>query len=315
MQNNHIIFLYHLIQLKSKFMKIAHINNTSGVASRLALKQISKGYKSDVFVFNRIAYQQFGGIKFNYSSPFSRWKFFNLIKSYDVWHYHYPYGSLKSKLEKKHHDKIFIKHYHGSDLRGKFENDFCFVSTPDLLQFAPNGVWIPIPVDIDKLETISETAKIPLFDKKPLKIAHYPYYKIRSHEDNYREGLLHAKEHLGCEIINIINLKHDDALKLLSECDIVIGKIMPEMGWFSTFELEGMFFGKPVIAYISDDLYNQFHPPVYKTTKITFKQDLETFLTNPSELERLSLLGKTYVREFHSIDKISEKIEKYYNKM
>ncbi len=296
-------------------MKIAHINNTSGVASRLASKQISKGFKSDVFVFNRVAYEQFGGIKFNYSSPFSRWKFFKLIKSYDIWHYHYPYGSLKSKLEKNHQDKIFIKHYHGSDLRGKFENDFCFVSTPDLLKFAPNGIWIPIPIDTDKLETISRNLKTPFFDKKPLRIAHYPYYKIRSHDDNYSEALLHAKENLHCEIVDIINLKHDNALKLISECDVVIGKIMPEMGWFSTFELEGMFFGKPVIAYISNDLYDKFQPPVFRTTKITFKEDLETFLTNFSELTRLSQLGKKYVKEYHSIDKISDKIEKYYHKM
>lgn len=294
-------------------MKIAHINNIAGVASRLSSKQLSRGHKSDVFVFNKTAYNQFGGIKFNYSSPFSRWKFFNLLKSYDVWHYHYPYGSLKANLEKKSSNKIFIKHYHGSDLRGKYENDFCFVSTPDLLQFAPNGVWIPTPIDIDKLQTISNETENS-FDKKPLKIAHYPYYKskTRDHEDNYTEALSHAKKVLGCEIVYIINLKHDDALRIISQCDVVVGKVMPEMGWFSAFELEGMFFGKPVIAYISNDLYDKFRPPVYQTTKSTFKQDLISLLTNPSEMTRLSNLGRPYVKEYHAVDKIADTVEKYY---
>ena len=53
-------------------MRIAHINNTSGVASIIAEQQKTEGH-DEVFVFNKIIYRQFGGKKFNYYSPISRY--------------------------------------------------------------------------------------------------------------------------------------------------------------------------------------------------------------------------------------------------
>ena len=43
-------------------------------------------------------------------------------------------------------------------------------------------------------------------------------------------------------------MPHLLALNKMSECDIIIGKILPNIGWFGKFELEGMALGKPVIA-------------------------------------------------------------------
>jgi hypothetical protein len=77
-------------------MKIAHINNISGIGSDLSQAQILQGHLSDVYVFNPKIYNQFGGTMINYRSPFSRWKVFRKLKEYDIWHYHYPYGSLKA---------------------------------------------------------------------------------------------------------------------------------------------------------------------------------------------------------------------------
>lgn len=110
-------------------MKIAHINNTSGIASIVAEQQRREGHEVDVFVFNDRIFKQFGGSKLNYWSPLDRWKLFRILKRYDVWHYHYPYGSLKRSLEKRNTDKVYLKHYHGNDLRGRREEDFCLVST------------------------------------------------------------------------------------------------------------------------------------------------------------------------------------------
>ena len=33
---------------------------------------------------------------------------------------------------------------------------FCLVSTPDLLQYAPNGKWLPNAIDVDKIKLISK---------------------------------------------------------------------------------------------------------------------------------------------------------------
>jgi hypothetical protein len=79
-------------------------------------------------------YKQFGGNKFNYYLSLSRWRFFKKLKEYeDIFYYHYPYGSLKRSLEKQNQGKLYLKYHHSEDLRGRHDDGFCLVSTPDLL--------------------------------------------------------------------------------------------------------------------------------------------------------------------------------------
>lgn len=296
-------------------MKIAHINNISGVASIIAEQQRKQGYKADVYVFNNTIYNQFGGIKYYYKSPISRWNLFRKLKEYDIWHYHYPYGSLKSNLEKRNKNKVYLKHYHGDDLRGKHEDDFCLVSTPDLLQYAPNGKWLPNAIDIDEAESIS-SRKNQQKNSSIIRVAHYPHYKkMYNFNDYYTDALTTLQNEKRCEIIRLLHLSHVQTLETIAMCDIVIGKILPNIGWFGKFELEGMALGKPVIAYVSDELYEKYKPPVCRTTKDTFKEDLESLIEDDIERIRLAKEGRNYVKEYHSAEGISKSVQECYEKL
>ena len=88
-------------------------------------------------------------------------------------------------------------------------------------------------------------------NKTPI-VAHYPFYKHYSGADFYSHALSILQRDKTCITIEILNLSHSDTLRILAKCDIVVGKILPEIGWFGKFELEGMALGKPVIAYVSD---------------------------------------------------------------
>jgi glycosyltransferase involved in cell wall biosynthesis len=298
-------------------MKIAHINNTSGIASSIAKEQRREGHQVDVFVFNDVIFSQFGGSKLNYWSPLDRWKLFRNLRGYDVWHYHYPYGSLKRNLEKRKADKIYLKHYHGNDLRGLQEEDFCLVSTPDLLKYAPKGIWLPTPIDLKEIsatrEELASSNKKETQQNKILKVAHYPYYKNYSSLDSYSGALSSLQKEDKCEIINILNQSHSQALRIVASSDVIIGKILPNVGWFGKFELEGMALGKPVIAYVSEELYERYKPPIYRTTKDTFKRDLETFVEDRFERERLSHEGPRYVQNNHSLESVVEKVMTWYH--
>jgi hypothetical protein len=297
-------------------MKIAHINNISGIASTLAEEQKRHGHNVNIFVFNNIIHSQFGGIMINYKSPFARLKLFKKLKEYEVWHYHYPYGSLKRSLEKRNKEKVYLKHYHGGDLRGKYDNGFCLVSTPDLLQYAPNGKWLPTPIDIVEIEeSISSWIKNKAEGQKSkpvIRIAHYPYYKNFSSTDYYTNTLTKLQNEKKCEIVEILRLPHIQALQAISTCDILIGKILPDVGWYGKFELEGMAMGKPVITYVSDNLYEKYKPPVCRTTQDSFKQDLESLLEDDSERERLGREGSDYVKKYHSIESVAKIVQGCY---
>ena len=110
-------------------------------------------------------------------------------------------------------------------------------------------------------------------------------------------------------------MPHLLALNKMSECDIIIGKILPNTGWFGKFELEGMALGKPVIAYVSDNLFEKYNPPIYRTSKDTFKYDLEFLIENEAERLRLGREGEVFVRKYHSIDTALKIIEESYKKV
>ncbi len=301
-------------------MRIAHINNISGVPSTIAENQKKQGHSVDVFVFNDIIHKQFGGTKVNYRSPIAQWKLFKkLKKDYDVWHYHYPYGSLKNNLERRNQGKMYLKHYHGDDIRGKHDNDFCLVSTPDLLQYAPNGRWLPNPIDTPLIEKIVDAKGESTIDPKKnnngkARVAHYPFYK-NSHSpdsDYYTTALNKLQKENKCEKVEIINLSHIQALQAMHSSDIIVGKILPKVGWFGRFELEGMALGKPVITYVSDYLYEKYKPPIYRTTKDTFMQDLESLVADDAEKNRLAIEGQGYVKKHHSIESIIKTVNECY---
>jgi hypothetical protein len=295
-------------------LRIAHVNNTAGIASILSRHQQSLGNVADVFVFNRYLYRQFGGIKVNYYFPLSRWKFFNKLKAYDVWHYHYPYGSLRSGLEKRKENRTYLKHYHGDDLRGKHDSDFCLVSTPDLLEFAPNGEWFPIPLDLEHLVYGPQEFDGLDSSKKPI-IAHYPHYRLyQKYEDLYSSTLQHLQKEGKCEIVTIFAIPRSEVLKILSSCDLVVGKILPKIGWFGKFELESMALGKPVVAYVRSDLFQRYKPPIYNTTKDTFKSDLESILSNIEEQRKLSREGRLYVEKYHSANNLLRQLDRAYSR-
>jgi hypothetical protein len=312
-------------------VNIAHIGGTSGVPISLANEQLRQGHKAKVFVFSPLAHEQFGGtfVDFNkvsiwkgkiHMNPFYFWhrfKFFQAIKEFDIWHYHAPYGKLKEKLEQEKKGRRYIKHYHGTDLRHKYDEDFCLVSTPDLLQFARNAVWLPNPLDLDFLSRFRDNNKREN-DRKIMRLAHYSFYKNRGHNsgyDYYVDALNHV-QHSGKSImIEIYNLPYPKAIEKHSVCDITIGKIVPDIGWMGRFELEGMALGKPVICYILDELYDKYKPPVFRTTRETFKHDLEYLIEDETTRRRLAKEGPEYVQKNHDVKAIVERLEDYYKKL
>ena len=183
-------------------MKIAHINNTAGVPITLAEEQRRNGHTTDVFVFSKTVCNLFGGNFINYRSPISRWKLFKKLQEYELWHYHYPYGSLKKNLEKRNRDKIYLKHYHGGDLRqiGK-EYDFCLVATPDLLERAPNGNWLPTALNLDYYRKYKQQTENDI-----IQLIHYPAYKLQpSVPDYYSQVLTELKNQQKCRVITTLN--------------------------------------------------------------------------------------------------------------
>ena len=118
----------------------------------LAKEQRRRGHDADQIAFPP-DYSLLGRLK----------KFLVLCKripAYDRVHFHFstglPFG-LDLPLWRALGKEI-IMHYHGSDIRGKgvpiltkLLASKIYVSTPDLLEFAPGATWQPAPIDLSAL--------------------------------------------------------------------------------------------------------------------------------------------------------------------
>jgi hypothetical protein len=295
-------------------LKIAHVNNTAGIASIMSAEQEKMGHTSTIYVFDRTTYHLFGGKKIDYKFPISKWMFFNSLKKYDIWHYHYPYGKLKVELEKRKRGRVLIKHYHGDDLRGREELDHCFVSTPDLVKWAPNATWLPNPINIDEIELRYPNKERILKQKEGtlLKVGYYPFFKYYPGQDFIRKALFDLSEKKKIIPVEIFDLNHSDALIRINECDIIVGKILPDIGWYGQFEVESIVLRKPVMCYISDELYCRYTPPVYRTSKDTFGADLVGLIEDVDTRETLALEGINYIKKYHDIGKVMSMVQESY---
>jgi glycosyltransferase involved in cell wall biosynthesis len=102
-------------------------------------------------------------------------------------------------------------------------------------------------------------------------------------------------------------------LATISTCDIVVGKILPSIGWIGKFDLEAMALGKPVIGFVSDELYEKYKPPLYRTTKESFWADLEALLEDKNERDRLAVEGPAHIQENYNVQDIVKTLQTYYD--
>jgi hypothetical protein len=106
-----------------------------------------------------------------YNCNWFKWFLICLIKprKYDIIHVH-SYDKIIPFLKLLYPGKKIIIHYHGTLIRGNWSKhrllfklaDKIIVSTPDLLEGAPQGVeYLPNPIDYDLIDNISPNVKIP----------------------------------------------------------------------------------------------------------------------------------------------------------
>ncbi|MEM1547070.1 MAG: hypothetical protein QW775_07400 [Ignisphaera sp.] len=283
-------------------MKILHVNNIAGVASTISHELRNRGIISDVLIFDENPYS------FPYDYKITGNRFMKLLKTmlkgfkYDIIHWHYPKQrktiSIYSKI------KPVIKHYHGTDLRGKFEEAFCIVSTPDLLEYAPNSIYIPNPVDIEKIKPVYRT-------KNPKPIITY-YCSAISKIEIVKE----AKSKIGdkYQFIELKGYRHEDALNLLANSDLFID--IRSNSWYGVTSIEAMALGKPVIGDIKDEFRMEYNPPIiqynyYKNLTNTINE----ILNNENLRIKYAINSRNYIEKTHNIKTVINELIKIYSKL
>lgn len=291
-------------------MRFLHIGyNICGIPSSLARVQKLTGHEASVVTFIPE-----GGHPSNIElitwNPFIRIAVLWALKNkFDVFHFHCitcTKSGIDLLLWKLLGKKIII-HYHGSEIRNKKQpwfhkyTDATFVSTPDLLEFAPTGKWLPNPIFLDDYpEKSMETANI---------ITHAPTNPeikgtkfLQNVMPKIQKSIQNAKLNL------VTDIPYQEAIEKYRMSTIMVDQL--RIGWYGMVALEAMAMKIPVICYIRQDLKKYIPPfPPLKYTDINMLEaDVIELLQNTEECDKLSIAGYNYVKYVHDPIRISNLI-------
>jgi len=216
-------------------------------------------------------------------------------RNYDIVHWHYP--RQRRTIDVYSRFKSVLKHYHGTDLRGKREENFCVVAMPELLDYAPNGWYLPHPINVEEIEPIYETG-----NKMPMVC----WYRSMLTKVDIVEKALKDLEGR-CIFLELKGYKHEEALNTIAKSDIFID--IRTNGWYGLSTAEAMAYGKPVIGYIREDFAKKYNPPITTyTANEELTKTLDTFLSDPNLKVKIGKACRHYAEIAHNVKNVVDKL-------
>lgn len=304
-------------------LKILHIGNIAGIATALAREQKKMGHIVTVMSFNKHCLF-FKSDYDNYifkNIPFNIFKniflVLKLFPQHDILHFH-ARSILPFFFDLpiwKFLGKIIIIHYHGSDIRYKknFQLGNCanyiIVSTPDLLEWVPDAIWVPNPIDIEKYSNLK---RFKSQESKSILITHAP----TNREVKGTQYIIDAVGKLKREGYNIDlklleSLPHDQVIMEFVKADIIIDQLL--LGWYGVVSIEGMSLKKPVCVYIRDDL-TKFLPKdsFINCNPENIYEKLKKLIIDSDLRKNIAINGYNFACKYHNAEKIAKVIVAMY---
>ncbi|MCJ7445379.1 MAG: glycosyltransferase family 4 protein [Methanotrichaceae archaeon] len=303
-------------------MRVLHIGNIASVPQELSKAQRKLGLKSDVISFQPHAFKYEVDIYRPTKLPFPLkyaerlGSLYTIAESYDIFHFHWssavPFG-IDLPIWKRLGKKIVL-HHHGDDIRqrgeaffySKFANHI-FVSTPDLLEWSPNAIWIPNPIDLQKLQYIGAKEH-----SGSLRVVHAPSDRTVKGTDHVIRAIGELKkEGYNVEMVLIENQSYHEAISQYGKADIAVDQLL--VGWYGVFAIECMALGKPVCVYIKKDLESLLSASALINTSVdNLKENLRILLEDSALRKKIGLRARNFVEQSHDSNKIARMINDIY---
>lgn len=318
-------------------LSVLQVGNTAGIANDIQRHLRATGNQCDIVIFYPDILKY--GCDFDYTpcSPVRKIiplygiektsRLLKLVKNYDILHFNSYSGfalHIDYSLWKRMSLKI-VHHFHGSDLRSRGKPwpmidrfaDIQYVSTPDLLEYAPKAEWLPTPMNLDQFRYVGVKDKED--QSKPIRIVHAVLSQTHGRNCKGTPIIINAINQLKLKGYNIdfrllASVPYRQALEEYKQADIIVGQT--HIGWYEKLEQEAMAFGKPVVTYINQE----FTKITGQVPVVNFQRDdTNTLITGIASLiddyalqKRLSREGRAYVERWHDETKIMGKIKQDY---
>jgi len=304
-------------------MRILHIENPAGVAFRLSRGQREIGLEADVLETWKLPYDYGHDIENYYlGGPGDLSRLLRTVKigrRYDIIHLHtgLPLKRLDVVALRAIFRKPLVAHYHGSETRMGYGMhyrrlvDLKLVSTPDLLEYHKDGIYVPNAMDI---------MGIAAAPKGRFHIVHVPTNRKIKGTALLESVLDELRPSFDFDLEIFEGAPHSEALEALKRADIVVDevgdpKITGVKGRLNILAMEAMMLGRPVITNMEQDLM-QYYPdcPVLNVSSNgpTLKERLVQAIENRSGLARIGAQGHEYVIKNHDPRTVATKVLELY---
>lgn len=292
-------------------MKVLHVGNVAGVSSSLKKIDIEQGNTSKILITytNPFNYESDKTIFLSLRSPISLLNIpaylIELLTASRIHiHGYAPLKGVEVPLLRLAGKKV-IRHYHGSELRGKkvsfldsFSNKF-FVSTPDLLQYATKAIWLPNLVNEKEIPAKKQKTDNTL---TILHIPSNPEIKGSSYIDSAISKL--SEEGYKINYIKKTGISHKETLELMAESDIYIDQL--NIGFYGVSALECSLIGVPVICFINPDF--RVLTPYINSTKDTILETIKkVYNMKKSELSQIGEYEKEFYKNLAGVSYVAYK--------
>lgn len=169
-----------------------------------------------------------------------------------------------------------------------------FVSTPDLVDFVPDALWLPTVVDVHRW-----TSERPVLAARRPVVLHVPS-NARLKGSEYVEPVVRRLEQEGLiEYRRVAGVDPAEMPALVAGADILLEQFV--LGLYSVAAIEAMAAGRVVVAHVHDRVRARLPRalPVVEADPSTLEQALRDILRERDRFSSMASEGPDYARDVH----------------
>ncbi len=180
-----------------------------------------------------------------------------------------------------------------------------FVSTPDLLTYRPNAIWVPTLYDSALWHRVnrdgeSRTGR----GGARLIVGHIPSRAALKGSGAIRGALQPLRDQGLIEYREFRGLSPEQVAREVGDLDVLVDQL--GMGLYGVSSVEAMAIGVPVVAELGELTRQKIQqltgidPPVVEATAATLSEVVAGLASNPELLDQSARRGREYVQQVHS---------------
>ncbi|MFD3405046.1 glycosyltransferase family 4 protein [Kribbella sp. NPDC058693] len=169
-----------------------------------------------------------------------------------------------------------------------------YVTTPDLLEFVENGIWIPLAVDVEGF-----ASNRPVLEREVPVVLHAPSASALK-GSAYVDPVLTDLDARGLITYQRVQgVPHAELAEMVKDADIVVDQML--LGSYGVFACEAMAAGRVTVGHIADPVRDLLPTdlPIAEATPDDLSEVIERLVAERDSARKIADAGPGYVRDLH----------------